>query len=158
LTKNAPSTGWNPRVQRQIDAVFVPKPRVDPNVLAVPYGGKKLAPDDVSPKRASKYNAVRTAYKSVQGFERVYDSKAEAEFASSLDLMIQCKGVIRWLPQIPIPLPGGVKYVADFLVFYTDGAHKYFDVKGRDTQASINKRKQVKAMFGIDVEIVGKSR
>lgn len=104
-----------------------------------------------APKR-SKYGAVKTVYRSIQGFERTYDSKREAAFAAELDLRIKAGDVAWWLPQVPIPLPGGVTYRADFMVMLT--VLRFYDVKGFDTPASILKRKQVKALFGIDVEIV----
>lgn len=102
----------------------------------------------------NKYGAERTPYRSRQGFERVYDSKKEANQAMYLDGLIRSGSLKWWLPQVPIPLPGGVKYIADFLIGWSDGTVTFRDTKGKMTQASKNKIKQVKAMFGIDVEIV----
>lgn len=104
-------------------------------------------------QKPSKYRNKKTVYKSIQGFERRYDSKKEAAYAADLDKLIRAKDVLWWLPQVSIPLPGGVVYRADFLVHRNRGV-EFVDVKGRDTQASINKRKQVKALFGIYVRIV----
>lgn len=103
----------------------------------------------------SKYGAIRTEYRSTQGFARIYDSKLEANHAATLDLLIRAGEVARWLPQVPIPLPGGVKLVVDFLVWPQGGGEPTWqDCKGTETQASKNKRKQTKDLFGIDVEIV----
>ena len=104
--------------------------------------------------KLTKYRNVATIYKSVQGFERRYDSKKEAEQAAKFDNLLKIGMIAWWLPQISVPLPGGVIYRADFLVCWTKTGLQWFDVKGRDTQASINKRKQVKALYGISVEIV----
>lgn len=104
--------------------------------------------------RRNKYGAKRTEYKSLLGFTRIYDSMAEARYAASLDADVKIGLVRYWLPQVPFPLPGGVKYVADFMVIQTLGSIQFIDVKGRDTQASINKRKQVKALFGVDITII----
>ena len=104
-------------------------------------------------QKPNKYRNKKTLYKSVQGFERTYDSKKEARYASDLDLLIASKDVLWWLPQVSIPLPGGVVYRADFLV-HRGRCVEFVDVKGKDTQASINKRKQAKALFGIAVRIV----
>lgn len=101
-----------------------------------------------------KYGNVKTIFKSAQGFERNYDSKLEARVAERLDSELMAGDVAAWLPQIPILLPGGVRLVVDFLVFYRDGSHRWLDAKGRETQASINKRKQAMALYGINVEIV----
>lgn len=105
------------------------------------------------PKR-SKYSNVRTEYESDQGFVRTYDSKGEADHAAKLDYGIRAALIKWWLPQVTIPLPGGVKYRADFMVAWADGRITFQDFKGADTQDSINKRKQVLQFFGIDVEIV----
>ena len=105
-------------------------------------------------EKPRKYRNTPTIYKSIQGFERRYDSKKEATHAAHLDHLIKCGPVSWWLPQVSIPLPGGVIYRADFLVMWRASGPSFVDVKGRDTQASINKRKQVKALYGITVEIV----
>ena len=107
-------------------------------------------PPETQPR---KYRNTPTIYKSIQGFERRYDSKKEADFAAKLDGEISLRLVLWWLPQPSIPLPGGVIYRADFLVCDSGGRVGFIDVKGRDTQASKNKRKQVFALFGIKVEL-----
>lgn len=103
--------------------------------------------------KPAKYRNKKTEYTSIQGFTRVYDSKREARYAAELDAEIDAGICQWWLPQVRIPLPGGVTYVADFLVRRCTGV-TFVDVKGKDTQASINKRKQAKALFGITVEVV----
>lgn len=105
--------------------------------------------------KPSKYRNHKTAYRSTQGFERVYDSKREARYAADLDLLLAQKLILWWLPQVRMPLPGGVVYVVDFQVC-EQATISFIDVKGKDTQASINKRKQVKALYGIDVEVMTK--
>ena len=104
-------------------------------------------------EKPRKFHNTPTVYKSTQGFERRYDSKKEADFAAKLDGEISLRLVLWWLPQPSIPLPGGVIYRADFLVCDSGGRVGFIDVKGRDTQASKNKRKQVFALFGIKVEL-----
>ena len=112
------------------------------------------AADSAYAPKPPKYGNVKTIFKSAQGFERNYDSKLEARVAQRLDGELMAGDVAAWLPQIPILLPGGVRLVVDFLVFYRDGSHRWLDAKGRETQASINKRKQAMALYGINVEIV----
>ena len=99
-------------------------------------------------EKPRKFHNSPTIYNSIQGFERRYDSKKEAAFAFGLD---HTEGW--WIPQVPFPLPGGVTYRADFMHVGADGKPRFYDVKGRDTQASINKRKQVFALYGITVEL-----
>lgn len=63
-------------------------------------------------------------------------------------------GEVLWFTrQVPFALEGGVVYRSDFLVVLAAGGVEVIDAKGRDTQASRNKRKQVKARYGIEVEI-----
>lgn len=106
-----------------------------------------------APKPA-KYRNQRTAYTSPLVGPKIYDSKKEADFAATLDGWRAAGIISYWLPQQPRwPLPGGVVYVSDFMTV-ADGKCEYFDVKGRDTQVSINKRKQVRAIFGVEIRIV----
>jgi len=115
------------------------------------HGPDSLLPAD-KPKRA-KYGNRRTTYKNVYGVERTYDSKKEAEHAAYLDRAKRA-GLIEWyIPQVRIPLPGGVAYVADFMVKWPRSGIQWIDVKGRDTPMSAAKRKIVKAIYGIEVEL-----
>jgi hypothetical protein len=105
----------------------------------------------------NKYNAKRTEYTSPLNGTRTYDSKAEAAYAAKLDID-RAAGIIDWwLPQVPIRLPGGVTYRADFLVnHWADGGDdlEFVDVKGRDTAMSKLKRKQVADLYGIEIKVV----
>jgi hypothetical protein len=97
-----------------------------------------------------KYGAVRTE---LDG--RRFDSRAEAHYYLTLKLRQTAGEVVQFLTQVPFVLPGGVRYVVDFLEFHADGSVHWIDVKGRDTQASKNKRKQVEALYApIKIEIV----
>lgn len=54
------------------------------------------------------------------------------------------------------PLPGGVKAILDSVQVWQDGALTtvvWEDAKGRDNQASKNKRKQIEALYGIEVRL-----
>ena len=92
--------------------------------------------------------------------------------------------MLYFLRQVPLHLPGGVVYRVDFLVVRPSrhthvevgarsdvGHHSrpvfdpgapvlidFEDCKGFDTKDSRNKRKQVKAVYGIDVRLVSKAR
>lgn len=69
-----------------------------------------------------------------------FDSKAEANY---YDKLKDDPEVVVFLRQVPIHLPGGVKYVLDFLVFREDGEVEFIDVKGMDTPLSKAKRRIV---------------
>lgn len=97
-----------------------------------------------------KYNAVRDE---CDGYK--FHSKAEARYYRMLKLRRDTGEVPVFLMQVPFVLPGGVRYVVDFLEFHADGTVHWIDVKGRDTRASINKRKQVEALYApIRIEVV----
>jgi hypothetical protein len=98
--------------------------------------------------KKNKFNAKKTL---VDGIS--FHSKAEANYYSYLK-HLQATGIIAFfLRQTPIHLPGNTKYLADFLIFYTNGNVRFVDVKGRDTPTSILKRKQVEALYPITIEI-----
>jgi len=88
------------------------------------------------PFRASKFNAKPT---------RGYASKREADYASELALRKQALNgdVADWLEQVPVKLPGGVKYVIDFMVIYRNDRVGFIEVKGHETPAWRNKMKQL---------------
>lgn len=122
-----------------------------------------------SAPKQSKYRNVK-----VSDGDRTYDSKKEAKFASQLDLLIDSGDVISydWQPEFPIFVltnkNGEVKkipicsYKLDFMVCYSDGSVKYYDVKGYDkrtnkyrTTPEFNlKKKLVEAIYGINIELV----
>jgi hypothetical protein len=55
--------------------------------------------------------------------------------------------VITFLRQTPFHLPGGVKYVCDFTVFWKDGNVTFEDVKGFKTPAYKNKKAIVEEIY-----------
>lgn len=56
--------------------------------------------------------------------------------------------------QVPFDLPGGIRYFADFCTIDKDGKFHVIDAKGAKTRVYINKKKQMKAIWGIDIEEV----
>lgn len=94
-----------------------------------------------------KFNAKITEY----GGHK-YASKKEALYAQGLDFRIKAGDVIFCLRQIPIRLPGNVKYVVDFVEFHADGTVHFVDVKGKRTSEYITKKKIVEAQYPIIIE------
>lgn len=74
------------------------------------------------PKR-SKYNNVRT---------NGYDSAHEADIAADLHLREKAE-TLTVLEQVPFQLPGGIKYVADFVLLHPGGRYEVVDAKGMRT-------------------------
>jgi hypothetical protein len=89
-----------------------------------------------------------------------YDSKLEYDFHQVLKLR-QRRGEIAYIKrQVRFLLEGGVKYWADYEAVLTPQyaaqvgyCSEVWDAKGKDTQASKNKRKQVLARYGVEVRL-----
>jgi len=85
-----------------------------------------------------------------------YASKLEHRYKQKLDLLQKAGEVLFYLAQVPIRLPGGVKYVIDYQVFYKDGTVDFVDVKGYDTQNSKIKRSIVESIYPLTINVVKK--
>jgi len=99
--------------------------------------------------RPNKYRAVKT---NVDGMS--FDSKAEARYYQQLKLRVICGDVKYFLTQVPIRLPGGTVYRADFQEFHKDGSVHYVDVKGVQTQVFKIKKREIEALYPIKIEVV----
>lgn len=56
--------------------------------------------------------------------------------------------------QVPFDLPGGIRYIADFVTVDTEGRVEVIDAKSAATKKNrtyINKKKQMKAIWRIDI-------
>jgi hypothetical protein len=114
---------------------------------AVPSDGNILA--QAVATKPSKYRNVR-----VELDGEVYDSLKEYEYHQALKARQRAGEITLLLRQVTFVLEGGVKYRADFVCSVP--AHPFveiWDVKGFDTRASINKRKQVRARYGVEVRL-----
>ena len=84
-----------------------------------------------------------------------FDSQHEADVYQELMLMVRAgelKAVIR---QVGFDLPGGIRYFADFCTIAPDNTITVYDAKSEVTRKNrtyINKKKQMKALW--DIEIV----
>jgi hypothetical protein len=97
-----------------------------------------------------KYRAKPTVTDGIR-----FDSKKEAAFYEQLKLQKAAGEVLTFLRQTPFHLPGGTRYVCDFLVFYTSGRCAFIDVKGMETPEFKAKKKQVEHLYSpIEIEIV----
>ncbi len=83
-----------------------------------------------------------------------FQSQAEAKYYDQL-VHLKNEGVISFfLRQCPMHLPAGIKYVVDFIVFYTDGIVEFVDVKGQSTPMYVLKKKQVEYLYPIEIKEV----
>lgn len=68
---------------------------------------------------------------------------------------MQARGEINFfLMQVPFRLPGGIKYLLDFMIFHPSGTIEFIDVKGYLTQTAKIKIKQVVELYKIDIKLV----
>lgn len=124
--------------------------RADESRRGMPVAQHKPVP--TKPKR-SKYGAVKTV---VDGI--VFDSKAEAEYYQQLCLRRVAGDVLWFIRQVPFDLPGGIKYRADFLEVHRDGSVHIIDVKGHVTAQFRDKKKQVEALYPVEIEVIKKTK
>lgn len=109
---------------------------------------------EVATKPGAKPNKYHNHPTTVDGIR--FDSKKEARYYEQLKIWIRTGEVAYFLRQVPIHLPGGSKYVVDFLVFYTstETPPEYVDVKGRETQVFRLKRREIEHQYPIKIRCV----
>lgn len=93
-----------------------------------------------------KFNAVRCEG---DGFK--FASKKEFKRYLELKKLREIGEVAFFLLQVPFHLSGGVKYVCDFQVYWTNGDITFEDVKGMKTPIYILKKKQVESLYPIKI-------
>ena len=96
-----------------------------------------------------KFNAVRTESDGIN-----FDSKKEARYYGQLKLRMRSGEVLFFLRQVPLHLPGGVRYVVDFQEFHSDGTVHFVDVKGMQTKDFVMKKKMVESIYPVEIEVV----
>lgn len=108
-----------------------------------------------SKKKPNKFNASKTTVDNI-----TFDSKREAAYYSELKIREKAGEVTGVEMQRPFALLGGngmlmATFKADFCFWdNTAGRFRCIDVKGFDTPVGKLKRKMMKGLLGIDVEIV----
>lgn len=111
---------------------------------------KVIAAKDAAAAKAgkpSKYGNVPSAADGIK-----FSSKAEMRYYLHLKTLIVLGELRYFLRQVPLHLPGNTRYVVDFLEFWADGRVRYVDVKGMETATFKFKRKQVQALYPIEIE------
>lgn len=98
--------------------------------------------------RPNKYHNHPTTVDGIR-----FDSKREARYYEQLKIRVAAGEVAYFLRQVPLYLPGGTRYVVDFVLFYADPEHspEYVDVKGRETQVFRMKKREVEHHFPIRI-------
>ena len=103
-----------------------------------------------------KYNAKPTEVDNIR-----FDSKLEAKYYRVLKLAQKSGELLFFLRQVPLHLPGNVKYVCDFLEFWAPkngepGDVVFTDIKGMETATFKLKKKQVESLYPIEIQVITK--
>ena len=85
-----------------------------------------------------------------------FPSKLEHAYYHYLKRLNASGDVVFFLRQVPLHLPGGAKYVVDYVVFYKDESVRFIDVKGMETNEFKLKKKLVEAIYPINIDVVKK--
>lgn len=115
------------------------------------HGKANQKPDGADQKSAkrSKYGNRRTEYDG-----RMFDSAHEAEVYKQLDFRVRAGDLRGVVCQQAFALPGGVKYIADFVALKNDGTYDVIDAKSEATRKDKVyrlKRKQMRNVLGIEI-------
>lgn len=110
-----------------------------------------IARAEEKPKR-TKYGNRRVE---VDGMK--FDSQHEANVYGWLSLRVKAGELKCVCRQVRFDLPGGIGYIADFVTIGQDGKAEVLDAKSqatRENRVYINKKKQMKACLGIEIQEV----
>ena len=96
-----------------------------------------------------KFHAKPCEYNGIK-----FASKKERKRYQELELLQSAGDIVFFIRQTPWHLPGGVKYVSDFMIFWKDGNVTIEDVKGYKTDTYKAKKKLVEALYPININEV----
>ena len=96
-----------------------------------------------------KYKAIPTTIDGIR-----FDSKKEANHYGTLNLLKKNGDILFFLRQVPFHLPGNIKYVCDFMVFWKNGEITMEDVKGYKTRLYMTKKRLVESLYPIIIKEV----
>lgn len=94
-----------------------------------------------------KFGAIRTELDGIK-----FGSKKESKRYQELLYLQKTGEVLFFLRQTPFHLPGNIKYLCDFVVFWKNGDITFEDVKGMKTPMYTLKKKQVEALYPIEIK------
>ena len=100
-------------------------------------------------KPRNKFNAIKTV---VDGI--TFASKAEAEYYRQLKNSQSIGTISYFLRQVPFTLPGGTRYIVDFMIVHRNGTISYVDVKGQTLASFVRSKKQVEALYPVEITVV----
>ena len=102
-------------------------------------------------RRRHKFNAKPTTREWPDSSKIKFPSELQGLYFDKLLLAMKSGKLLFFLMEVPIRLPGGVTYRVDFIEWWADGETRFVDVKGRRTSQYIDKKKQVEALYPIEI-------
>ncbi len=102
-------------------------------------------------KRGARISVGPKANRTVDGI--LFASVLEAKYYQDLKLRIAVGEVLFFLRQAPFHLPGGSRYVVDFVEFWNDGTVHFVDVKGHQTEMFKRNKRQVEDLYPVEIEV-----
>ena len=93
-----------------------------------------------------KFNAKPTELDGIK-----FSSNKEAKRYTELKILKSSSEVLFFLRQVPFHLPGNVRYVCDFMVFWNNGEITIEDVKGMKLPLYEAKKKILEATYPIEI-------
>lgn len=136
-------TGKDPERQRTVDERYAKAER-EGKVMVLDIGPAE------QPEKKRKY---RNEPITVDGIR--FDSKHEARVYESLMERVKTGELKCVCRQVKFDLPGGIRYIADFVTIAPDNSVEVIDAKSditRKNRVYINKKKQMKACWGLEVK------
>jgi hypothetical protein len=80
-----------------------------------------------------------------------FASKKEMRHYCDLQKLQDLGEIVFFLRQVPLPIPGGIKYICDFMVFWSNDEVTFEDVKGFKTDLYKVKKKLVEKHYPIEI-------
>lgn len=140
-------------MRRRVDVTSFPSPIAAQ--LREKYRAQLAAGSEApaQPQARSKYGAKATTVDGIR-----FASKLESQVYERLKLAQAARTITYFLRQVPLHLPGNVRYVVDFVAFRVYGGNvaqvRYFDAKGVDTPTGKAKRRITEGIYPFHVELV----
>ena len=116
-----------------------------------------VAPAEGSGATAIKGKANKYGNQRVEIDGKKFDSKHEAEVYGELMLRRRDGELQVVIRQVSFDLPGGIRYIADFVTVDSEGRFEVLDAKSEATRKNrvyINKKKQMLSEWGIVIKEV----
>lgn len=109
-------------------------------------------------RRRSMAKKIRHKFRAKPKYvdDKYFPSTLEADYYEALKERVNDGEVLFFLRQVPIDLPGEVRYVLDFLEFHPDGTVHFVDTKGHETANFKTKRRIVEDLYPFKIEVVKK--